>query len=323
MNLDAHISQSGGGLYPSIAPHKTGMLDVGDGHQIYWEVCGNPDGVPAVFLHGGPGGSCQPDHRRLFDPKHYRIVLFDQRGSGRSRPKGSLEANTTGHLVADMERLRRHLEIESWLILGGSWGAALALAYAQEHPAQVSAIVLRGTFTARQAEVDWLYRFGASALFPDEWEKFATAIPADERDDLVAAYHRRLIHEDEAIQREAARTWCAWESALLTLRPRGPRGLAPATPGELALARIEAHYFANGSFLKDGQLLAEAGRLAGIPGIAVQGRYDVITPPRTAHELCAIWRDCRLEIVPDAGHATSEPGIVSALVKATDYFRGV
>lgn len=322
MNPDTRTTPSGNGLYPGITPHTTGMLEVGDGHQIYWEVCGNPDGAPAVFLHGGPGGSCQPDHRRLFDPAHYRIVLFDQRGSGRSTPKGSLEANTTAHLVADMELLRRHLGIEKWLILGGSWGAALALAYAQVFPKQTRAIVLRGTFTARQEEVDWLYKFGASALFPDEWQKFIGPVPHDERGDLVAAYHRRLTHADADVQQEAARSWCAWESALLTLKPRTIRSFTP-TPGELALARIEAHYFVNRSFMSDGQLLNGAGRLAEIPGIAVQGRYDVITPPRTAHELCQIWRACRLDMVPDAGHATSEPGIIAALVAATDGFRGV
>ncbi len=320
MNPDTPAQQPHGGLYPAVSPFKTGMLPVGDGHEIYWEMCGNPDGAPAVFLHGGPGGSCQPDHRRLFDPAHYRIILFDQRGSGRSRPKASIENNTTAHLVADMELLRRHLQVESWLILGGSWGAALALAYAETFPAQTSAIVLRGTFSARQEEVDWLYKFGASALFPEEWQKFIGAVPQDERGDLVAAYHRRLMDPDIEVQRAAARTWCAWESALLTMKPRTIRSFAP-TPGELALARIEAHYFANGSFLRDGQLLDNATRLSGIPGIAVQGRYDVITPARTAHELCAIWRDCKLDIVPDAGHATSEPGIIASLVQATNYFR--
>ncbi|MGE3246072.1 MAG: prolyl aminopeptidase [Beijerinckiaceae bacterium] len=323
MNLDTRTSPSGSGLYPGIAPHRTGMLETGDGHELYWEVCGNPQGKAAVFLHGGPGGSCQPDHRRLFDPSHYRIVLFDQRGSGKSRPKGSLENNTTAHLVADMELLREHLEIDDWLVLGGSWGAALALAYAQAHPARVRAMVLRGTFTARQEEVDWLYKFGASSLFPEAWQKFLAPVPLEERGDLVAAYHRRLTDPDEYLQREYAGAWCAWESVLLTMKPRPARTPSPATPGELALARIEAHYFVNGSFLDEGQLLKNAGRLAGIPGVAVQGRYDVITPARTAHELCQIWTGCRLEIVPDAGHATSEPGILAALVRATDGFRGV
>lgn len=322
MSLDTPNPKIGNNLYPAITPYKTGMLAVGDGHEIYWEMCGNPKGKPAVFLHGGPGGSCQPDHRRLFDPACYRIILFDQRGSGRSRPKASIEHNTTAHLVADMELLRRHLDIENWLILGGSWGAALALAYAQVFPKHVRAMVLRGTFSARKSEVDWLYQFGASALFPEEWQKFIGPIPHEERHDLVAAYHRRLMDPDEETQRYAARTWCGWESALLTMKPRTLRNFAP-TAGELALARIEAHYFVNASFLQEGQLLNNAGKLAEIPGIAVQGRYDVITPPRTAHELCQIWRKCRLEIVPDAGHATSEPGIIAALVKATDGFRTV
>ena len=322
MSPDTPNQNTSSGLYPGIQPYKTGMLAVGDGHEIYWEACGNPIGMPAVFLHGGPGGSCQPDHRRLFDPDHYKIILFDQRGAGRSRPKASINHNTTAHLVADMEMLRQHLDVENWLMLGGSWGAALALAYAQAFPRNVRAIVLRGTFSARKTEVDWLYQFGASALFPEEWQKFIGPIPHDERDDLVAAYHRRLMDRDEDVQRDAARTWCGWESALLTIKPRALRSFTP-TAGELALARIEAHYFVNGSFLQEGQLLNNAGKLAEIPGIAVQGRYDVITPPRTAHELCQIWRACRLEIVPDAGHATSEPGIIAALVKATDYFRRV
>lgn len=320
--MDTRTTPSSKGPYPSLSPHASGWLAVGDGHEIYWETCGNPDGKPALFLHGGPGGSCHPDHRRLFDPKTYRIVLFDQRGSGRSRPRASIENNTTDHLVADIEKLRLHLEIDDWLILGGSWGAALALVYAQAHSAHVRAIVLRGVFTARQKEIDWLYKFGASELFPDEWNKFSTHIPPDERDDLVGAYHQRLMHEDEEVHKAAARHWCGWESALLTLKPRGARTFAP-TPGEIALARIEAHYFINDTFLDEAQILQDMSAIAHIPGIAVQGRYDVITPVRTAYDVCDAWSNCKLVVVPDAGHATSEPGIIAALVEATDGFQGV
>ena len=307
-------------LYPPLTPHDSGWLDVGEGHSLYWEACGNPQGKPALFLHGGPGGSCQPDHRRLFDPQTYRIVLFDQRGSGRSRPKGELEANTTPHLVGDIEKLRKLLGVEDWLILGGSWGAALALAYAQAHPLRVRALILRGVFTARQCEVDWLYKFGASSLFPESWQKFIGQIPDDERSDLVAAFHRRLTHDNIEVRREFARVWCTWESELLTLMPRAAR-YAGASEGDLALARIEAHYFVNGSFMRDGQLLANMQDIAHIPGIIVQGRYDVVTPPRTAFDLKQLWPASVLNIVPDAGHATSEPGILAALVEATDRMR--
>lgn len=309
-------------LYPPLSAYDSGWLDVGDGHEIWWEACGNPLGRPALFLHGGPGGACQPDHRRLFDPAHYCIVLFDQRGAGRSRPKSLLEANTTGHLVADIEKLRVKMGFADWLILGGSWGAALALAYAEAHPRRVRALVLRGLFTARASEIDWLYKFGASQLFPEAWAKFFETIPADERDDLVVAYHRRLTGPDEAQRRDAARAWCAWESELLTLMPRPQRYIAPGE-GDIALARIEAHYFVNGSFMREGELIANADRISHIPGIIVQGRYDVITPPATAYELTRSWPAAKLRIVPDGGHATSEPGIVAALVEATDQFRAL
>ena len=307
-------------LYAPISPHESGMLDVGDGHEIYWEVSGNPTGKTAVFLHGGPGGGCYADHRRLFDPSHYRIVLLDQRGCGRSRPLNGLEANTTQHLVADLEALRTHLNIDSWLVLGGSWGATLALLYAQKYPARVSALILRGVFTARQREVDWLYKHGASALFPEAWEKFVGFIPLEERDDLVAAYHRRLNRGERADRMEAARSWCAWEGALMTLAPRTSYepGHGDAT---LALARIETHYFVHHSFLREGEIMANAHLLRDIPGVIVQGRYDVVTPPTTSFELHLMWPASRLDIVPDAGHATSEPGTVAKLVEATDFFR--
>ena len=318
--MDTRTSTPSRSLYPPLSPHESGWLDVGEGHEIYWEVCGNRNGKPALFLHGGPGGSCQPDHRRLFDPDAYRVVLFDQRGSGRSRPKGELNANTTAHLVADIEKLREHLGVADWLILGGSWGAALALAYAQRHPVRVRALVLRGVFTARQCEVDWLYKFGASSIFPESWQKFIAPIPEGERNHLVAAYHRRLTDENIDRRREAARPWCTWESELLTLMPRGGRYIGPSE-GDLALARIEAHYFVNRSFMRDGELIANMAAIAHIPGILVQGRYDVVTPPRTAFELAAVWPAATLNIVPDAGHATSEPGILAGLVEATDRMR--
>ncbi|MDT2019485.1 prolyl aminopeptidase [Methylocella sp. CPCC 101449] len=322
MSVDEHIGHRTASFYPSIQPYDSGMLDVGDGHSVYWEVCGNPDGKPALFLHGGPGGGCHPDYRRLFDPLTYKIVLFDQRGCGRSTPHAAIEANTTQHLVDDIERLRLLLKVDNWLILGGSWGVALALAYAQQHREHVRALVLRGAFTARQLEFDWLYKHGASSMFPEGWERFIAPIPEAERDDLITAYHRRLVGDDTVVRLEAARTWCSWEGELLTLKPRTPR-TGPATRGEIALSRIEAHYFVHKAFLSEGQLIANMGKIADIPGVIVQGRYDVVTPPRTALELHKAWPKSLLHIVPDAGHATSEPGILAALVEATDSFRSL
>lgn len=309
-------------LYPHIQPFASGHLEVGDNHRIYWETAGNPEGKPALFLHGGPGGGCHPDHRRLFDPDHYMIVLFDQRGCGRSYPHGELQANTTQHLVHDIERIREHLRIKRWLILGGSWGATLALAYAQAHLKNVTGLILRGVFTGRQREVDWLYKHGASLLYPDAWERFIEPIPNGERDDLVGAYYRRLTGADIAVRMDAARAWCAWEAELLTLRPRAP-ATGTTTSSEMALARIETHYFVNYSFLDEGQILANAHRLAGLPGVIVQGRFDMVTPPYSAWELAREWRDADLRIIPEAGHATSEPGILAALISATDGMRGL
>ncbi len=309
-----------GALYPSIQPHESGMLDVGDGHQIYYEASGNPAGKPALFLHGGPGGGCYADHRRLFDPRRYRIVLFDQRGCGKSRPLGEVAGNTTMALVDDIERLREHLRIDRFVVLGGSWGAALALLYAQTHPARVEALVLRGVFTARRREVDWLYKHGASELFPERWEKFATFVPEDERGDLPRAYHRRLFSGDAEVEREAARAWCTWEAALMTLAPRSSNFSAGAGEHTRALARIEAHYFINDAFIGEGRVIADMERIRHIPGIIVQGRYDVVTPPTTAWEVHRLWPSSRFDIVNDAGHATSEPGITRKLVEATDFF---
>jgi proline iminopeptidase len=312
------------GFYPPIDPYAIGALETGDGHTLYWETCGNPEGKPALFLHGGPGGGCSTDNRRLFDPERYRIVLFDQRGAGRSKPIGSLDNNSTPHLIADIERLRAHLGIPQFhCVLGGSWGATLALAYAQTFPECVKNLVLRGVFTARQREVDWLYGDGARHLFPEAHAAFAGFIPADERDNLVRAYHQRLTSGDEHVELAAAAHWCAYEAKLLMLTPRiPPAAPAPsyASPQTRALARIEAHYFMHQSFLDEGQILRNADRLAAIPGVIVQGRYDSVTPPVTAFELHKSWPGSRLEIVPDAGHATVETGIQRALVATTDGF---
>ncbi len=308
-------------LYPPIEPYEHGWLDVGDGHRVYWELCGNPNGKTAVFLHGGPGGGCSPVHRQLFDPERYRMLLFDQRGCGRSTPHAGLDANTTWHLVADMERLRTMLGAESWLVFGGSWGSALALAYAETHPNRVSELVLRGIFTLRRAELLWYYQSGASWLFPEKWEHFLAPIPEDERGDLMAAYHRRLTHKDRSVQIEAARAWSLWEGETITLLPNEDylRQFADEHYA-LAFARIENHYFMNGGFFEEGQLLRDAYRLKAIPGVIIQGRYDVATPPITAWDLHKVWPESRLVLVINAGHAFSEPGILHHLIETTDSF---
>jgi len=306
------------GLHPPLPPYEYGWLDVGDGHSLYWEACGNRSGVPAVFLHGGPGGGCSPDHRRFFNPDQFDILLFDQRGCGRSRPHGSIEANTTAHLIDDLERLRKFRNIENWLIVGGSWGSALALAYAEQFPERVTGLVLRGIFTARASELRWLYQDGASHLFPEAWSDFVSVIPASERSDLIGAYNARLDSSDPAERRRAAQAWCAWESATITLRPR--RSPTADLNAQLALARLETHYFVNGAFLREGQLIEEAHRLAHIPGVLVQGRYDCVTPPKTAVDLQAAWPGCRLHLVPDAGHASSEPGVMRTLMQVLEEF---
>lgn len=302
-------------LYPPTEPYASGHLAVDSGHVIYWETCGNPQGLPALFLHGGPGGGCSANDRRYFDPSRYRIVLLDQRGCGRSTPAGALASNTTSHLIADIEALRETLSIERWLLFGGSWGATLALAYTEQYPQHVSALVLRGVFTARQSELRWLYRSGASHLFPEAWAGFAAFIPDGERTDLVRAYHARLTSGDAAIEAEAARAWCLWEDTLSTLLP------SPASFSDDALrslARIETHFFLHESFLEEGQLIANAHRLTGIPGIIIQGRYDMVTPPATAWGLHRAWPGSTLKIVPEAGHASTEPDIRRELIAATD-----
>ncbi|MCW2309885.1 prolyl aminopeptidase [Rhodobium gokarnense] len=310
-------------LYPPIEPYASGMLQTGDGHEVYWEACGNPDGKPAVFLHGGPGGGCNAQQRRYFDPERYNVILFDQRGCGRSKPHASLEANTTWHLVADIEALREMHGIDKWLVFGGSWGSCLALAYAERHPDRVSELILRGVFTLRSSELAWYYQEGASWLFPDYWDDFLAPIPDDERSDLLAAYHRRLTGSDRTAQLEAARAWSIWEGRTITLLPNADFA---ADFGEenfaLAFARIENHYFVNAGFLDEGQLIRDAGRLKAIPGVIVQGRYDAATPMRTAYDLHKAWPEAEFTVIDDAGHAFSEPGIRSALIAATDRFAG-
>lgn len=310
--------------YPPIEPFKSGHLDVGDGHQVYWELCGNPAGKPAVFLHGGPGGGCNAEHRRLFNPDRYCVLLFDQRGCGRSTPHACIEANTTWHLVADIERLRGLLGVEQWLVFGGSWGSTLGLAYAQKHRERVSELVVRGVFTVRREELLWYYQQGASWLFPDEFERFMAPIAPAERGDLMAAYHRRLTGVDERVRLEAAVAWSRWEGRTISLRP-DPQVDQVHTDAHFALAfsRIENHYFVNDGFLEDRQLLRDAPLLADLPGVIVQGRYDVCTPARTAWELHRAWPRAEFHLVDDAGHAYSEPGTLDRLIRATDAFAGI
>jgi proline iminopeptidase len=315
---------SNGKQYPPIEPFDTGYLAVGDGHEMYYEQAGNPRGKPALFVHGGPGGGGDVNSRRFFDPERYRIVVFDQRGSGRSRPHASLEANTTWHLVADMERLRQHLAIDRWLVFGGSWGSTLALAYAETHPKAVSELVLRGIFLLRELELEWFYQFGAGLLFPEQWQKYLAPIPPAERHDLLGAFHRRLLSDDAAVRLEAARAWSIWEGATSSLLPNPKREDQFGSPEfALALARIEAHYFVNrGFFSHENQLLDGVERIRGIPGVIVHGRYDVVCPIDTAFELHRRWPEADFRIVQDAGHSAYEPGIMAELVAATDRFGG-
>lgn len=313
-------------LYPEIEPTESGHLDVGGDHRIYWELIGRPDAKPVVFLHGGPGAGCSANHRRLFDPDRYRIVLFDQRNCGRSTPHASaaevdLSANTTWHLVADMEALREYLGIDRWQVFGGSWGSALALAYAQRHRDHVSELVVRGIFTLRRSELLWFYQEGASHVYPDWWEHFVAPVAPSERHDVIAAYHGLLNDPDPAVHGPAALAWSTWEANGITLL-RNQRLLDEmADPAyALAFARIENHYFVNGGWLRGRQLLDDAGTLEGVPGVIVQGRYDMCTPATTAWELHRAWPGSELVMVPDAGHAFNEPGILDALIAATDRF---
>lgn len=306
-------------LYPPIEPFRTGTLDVGDGHTIYYEECGNPNGQPVVLVHGGPGGGSNPTMRRFHDPSHYRIILFDQRGCGRSTPNASLEANTTWHLVADMELLRQTLGIERWQIFGGSWGSTLALTYAETHPGRVTGLILRGIFLVRWAELEWFYQEGCSWIYPDAFTAFQAPIPLEERGDMIAAYYRRLTDPSQQVRLTAAKAWSVWEGSTLSLMqdPERIRQFG-ADAYAIAFARIECHYFVNGGFFeRDDQLIANAGRLAGIPGTIVHGRYDVVTPLKNAWDLKQVWPEADLRIVVDAGHAMSEPGIAHELVSAT------
>ncbi len=310
-------------LYPALEPLRGGALDVGDGHRLYWEECGNPAGVPVVFLHGGPGAGASPVHRQFFDPGHYRIVVFDQRGAGRSAPLGGLEANTTPHLVADIERLREHLGVERWIVFGGSWGSTLALAYAENHPERALALVLRGIFLGRPSEIDW-FLHGIRNVFPEPWREFAEFIPPGERGDLLAAYHRRLVDPDPAVHLPAARRWSVYEGSCSTLAPN-PALVADFATDRVALglARIEAHYFVNRLFLPDDFLLANVGRIRHVPAVIVQGRYDAVCPAVTADDLHRTWPEAEYHVVADAGHSAFEPGIRSRLVGAMEKFKSI
>lgn len=310
-------------LYPPLEPYARGMLDVGDGHRVYWERCGTPGAKPVVFLHGGPGAGCGAAQRQQFDPALYDVLLFDQRGCGRSTPFASLDANSTWHLVADIERLREMAGIDRWMVFGGSWGSTLALAYAQRHPDRVTELVLRGIFLGTRREYDWLYRYGASELYPEAWADFTGHVPVAERGDLLLAYHQRLTSDDRQVRLAAAKAWATWEGVTVTLLP-DPAMLADFTDADhaVAVARIENHYFRHDCWLEPDQLLRDAGRLQGIPGVIIQGRHDCCTPPWAAWALKQAWPDVELQIVPDGGHLFTEPGITDGLVRASDRFAG-
>ena len=309
-------------LYPPITPFRTGRIRVPGGHEIYYEQSGNPAGRPVVVVHGGPGGGSNPTMRRFHDPARYHIILFDQRGCGHSVPHASLTDNTTWHLVADIERLRQHVGVERWQLFGGSWGSTLSIAYAETHPERVTELVLRGIFLLRPAEIRWFYQEGVNWLFPDAFAEFQKLIPPAERRDMVSAYHRRLTHPDRKVQIEAARAWSIFEGSTLSLIQDPERlKLFASDTYAIAFARIECHFFVNGGFLdRDDQLLADAGKLRRIPGVIVHGRYDVVTPLKNAFDLKAAWPEADLRIVPDAGHAMTEPGITHELITATRRF---
>lgn len=310
-------------LYPEIEPYETGMLDVGEGHSLYYERVGTPGAKPAVFLHGGPGGGMVPSHRRQWNPELYDVLLFDQRGCGKSQPFAEIENNDTWRIVADIERLREMCGHDAWQVFGGSWGATLALAYSQAHPDRTTEIVLRGVFLARQQEKGWLYRFGASQIMAEQWDRFIALIPEDERDDLVTAYHTRLTSDDEETRLAAAREWSLWEGTVATLLPN--EGLLEefADPSKaLPFARICARFFLEDFYLEEAQLLRDVAKIKDIPGIIVQGRHDICTPPAAAWALKKAWPEAELWIVDDAGHSASEPGIIDGLVRATDKLAG-
>ncbi|WP_058316593.1 prolyl aminopeptidase [Cognatishimia activa] len=307
-------------LFPPIHPFDQRMMDMGDGHTIYVEQSGNPEGLPVVVFHGGPGGGASPAMRRYFYPKVYRIILFDQRGCGRSKPHASTEDNTTWHLIADIERIREELEIDQWIVFGGSWGATLALLYAQTHPTRPAALVLRGVFLMTQAELNWFYGGGAGQFWPEAWQRFASLIPEDEHDDMIAAYHKRLFSGDEETEVKYGRAWASWENSLASMSSNGMSG-QPNAEYARAFSRLENHYFTNAGFLDfDGQILAHMDRITSIPGVIVQGRYDMICPPYSAYELAKKWPNARLRMIQDAGHALSEPGITAELVRVMKDF---
>ena len=308
-------------LFPELDPHCSGMLTLDALHAMYWEECGNPLGIPVVFLHGGPGAGSTAAHRRFFDPEAYRIVVLDQRGAGRSTPLGELRDNTTPLLIADLERLREHLKIERWLVFGGSWGSTLALAYAEAHPERCLGLVLRGIFLCRKSEIDW-FLYGLRSIFPEAWRKLADMLSPEEQGDLLSNYHRRLVNPDPAVHMPAARAWSVYEGSCSTLMP-SPDTVAyfAGDVVALGLARIEAHYFVNNIFLPENSLLERVGALARIPAIIVQGRYDMVCPLVTAYELASAWPQAVYKVIPDAGHSVWEPGILDALVEATECFK--
>ncbi len=318
--MDKVLSQKSAAqyLHPQIDPFDQRMVDVGDGHMVYMEQSGNPHGQPVVVLHGGPGGGCSPAMRRYFDPRHYRVILFDQRGCGRSRPHASVTDNTTWHLVRDIETIRSLLDIDSWTLFGGSWGATLALVYAQAHPDRVARLVLRGVFLATQVELAWFYGGGAGKFWPETWARFADIIPEDERGDLIGAYGRRLFCGDIPTETRFAKAWSAWENALASMQADGQSGEGPGDYSR-AFARLENHYFRHAAFLDfDGQIMAHMDRIAHLPGHIVQGRYDMICPPEAAWKLAARWPNAELHMIRNAGHALSEPGISAELVRIMD-----
>ncbi|MBS1985557.1 MAG: prolyl aminopeptidase [Bdellovibrionales bacterium] len=309
--------------YPPIEPYKTGFLQVSAEHELYYEESGNPEGQPALFLHGGPGSGTDPSQRRFFDPKHYRIILMDQRGCGKSTPHASLNDNTTWHLVADIEALRNKLKIDRWLVFGGSWGSTLALAYAQTHPERCTALVLRGIFLCRKKEIRWFYQFGAHHIFPEEWQRYQSVIPPNEREDMVSAYYKRLTSPDETTRLNAAKGWSRWEASTISLIPN--MDLINRFTGDhmaVAIARIECHYFMNAAFFKtDNWLIENVDKIRHIPAVIINGRYDAVCPTESAWELHQAWPEAKLEVIPDAGHYAGEPGIMDALIRATNSFR--
>ncbi len=309
---------SAGDLFPQIEPFEAGQLKVDHRHTLYWEQSGEPTGTAVLFIHGGPGAGATPQHRRFFDPSSYRIVIYDQRGAGRSTPLGELIDNTTAHLIGDMEALRQHLGIDRWVLFGGSWGSSLALAYAEHYPERCIGLILRGIFLCRRSEIDWFLN-GMGRFFPEAWREFVEFLPTQERNDLLANYYRRLVDPDPGVHMPAARAWSRYEGSCSTLLPSAETVAALSEPkAALGLSRIEAHYFTHNLFVEEGALLAGTAQLAAIPGAIVQGRYDMVCPIASADELAAAWPKAEFQIIPDAGHSAMEPGIRNALVQATE-----